>query len=58
MNKSSARRMSPSTPDQDMCAVWEDEWLSFDKAAKVEVVLGGNSVQLRLRDGGRGFGMN
>lgn len=50
--------MPPSTPDPDMCAVWEDEWLSFDKAAMVEVVLGGNSVQLRLRDGGRDFGMN
>lgn len=51
-------RMPPSTPDPDVCAVWGDEWLSFDKAAEVELVLGENSVRLRLRDGGRDLGMN
>lgn len=44
--------MAPSTPDPDMCVLWEDEWQPFDQATGVEVTMG-DSVQLRLRDGGR-----
>lgn len=52
VNKSMAKRMAPSTPDPDMCALWEDEWQPYDQATGVEAAMGG-SVQLRLRDGGR-----
>lgn len=45
--------MAPSTPDPNMCALWEEEWQPFDQATGVEVAMGASSVQLRLRDGGR-----